>query len=57
MDRFTLPPDFLYVDCSKIDEPGTYTLPVLSTRVSGLTMTIDPEEVVVHVLLEDNETP
>jgi hypothetical protein len=57
LDRFSLPQDFLYVDCSEIGEPGTYTLPVLSAPVSGLTMTIDPEEVVVHVLSEDNETP
>jgi YbbR domain-containing protein len=57
LDRFTLPQDFLYVDCSKIEEPGTYTLPVLSAPVSGLTMTIDPAEVVVHVLPGDNETP
>jgi YbbR domain-containing protein len=57
LDRFTPFLDFLYVDCSGIGEPGTYTLPVLSAPVSGLTMTIDPAEVVVHVLPGENETP
>jgi YbbR domain-containing protein len=59
MDRFTPPLDFLYVDCSEITEPGTYTLPVLSAPVPNLTMIIDPGEVVVHVLAKDgdNETP
>jgi hypothetical protein len=57
LDRFTPPPGFLYVNCSEISEPGTYTRKVLSAPVPGLTMTIDPQEVVVHVLLRDNETP
>jgi YbbR domain-containing protein len=62
LDQFILPLDFLYVDCSGISEPGTYTLPVLSAPVPGLTMTIDPAEVVVHVLRNDvlseaDETP
>jgi hypothetical protein len=57
LDRFTLPPDFLYVDCSEISRPGSYTLKVLSAPVANLTMTIDPEKVVVHVLPRDNETP
>jgi hypothetical protein len=57
LDRFTLPPDFLYVDCSEISEPGSYTLKVLSVPVPNLTMTIDPGEVVVHIFPRDNETP
>jgi YbbR domain-containing protein len=57
LDRFTLPPDFLYLDCSEISEPGSYTLKVLSIPVPNLTMTIDPQEVVVHILRRDNETP
>jgi YbbR domain-containing protein len=57
LDQFIPPPDFLYVDCSEISEPGTYTLKVLAAPVSGLTMTIDPEEVVVHILPEAGETP
>jgi hypothetical protein len=57
LDRFVPSRNFLYVDCSEISEPGTYTLPVLSAPVSGLTLTINPEEVVVHVLPGENETP
>jgi hypothetical protein len=57
LDRFVPPLDFLYVDCSEISEPGTYTLPVLSAPAPDLTMTIDPKEVVIHVLPGDDETP
>jgi YbbR domain-containing protein len=57
LDRFTLPLDFLYADCSEIKEPGTYTLTVLSPPVPDLTMTIDPPEVVVHILPREEETP
>jgi hypothetical protein len=59
LNRFIPPLDFLYVDCSGISEPGSYPLPVLSAPVPGLTMTVDPQEVVVHVLPAEgeNETP
>jgi hypothetical protein len=57
LDGFILPPDFLYVDCSEITGPGSYTLPVLSAPVPNLTMTIDPKEAVVHILPKENEKP
>jgi hypothetical protein len=57
LDKFIPPLNFLYVDCSEISEPGSYSLPVLSVPVPGLTMAIDPENVVVHVLSGENETP
>jgi hypothetical protein len=57
LDRFTPPPDFLYVECAEISEPGTYTLKVQSAPVLDLTMTIDPQEVIVHVLPREDETP
>jgi YbbR domain-containing protein len=57
MDRFTPSSGFLYVDCSEIGESGTYTLKVLYAPVPGLTITVDPQEVVVHVLARDDETP
>jgi hypothetical protein len=50
MDRFSPPLDFLWVDCSEISEPGSYTLKVEAAPVSSLNMTIEPAELVVHVL-------
>jgi hypothetical protein len=57
LDRFSPPLDFLRVDCSEIDEPGIYTLKVLADPVSNLTMTVEPKEVVVHVIPAEDERP
>jgi hypothetical protein len=53
LDRFTPPLDFLWVDCSEISEPGSYTLSVRAAPVLDLTMTIEPAELVLHVLPAD----
>jgi hypothetical protein len=53
LDRFTPPLDFLWVDCSEISEPGSYTLSVQAAPVPDLTMTIEPPELVLHVLPAD----
>jgi YbbR domain-containing protein len=57
LDRFSLPMDFLWADCSEINAPGTYTLQVQTGPVSGLTMTVEPLEVIVHVLSIGSGTP
>jgi YbbR domain-containing protein len=50
LDRYSPPIDFLGVDCSLIDAPGTYTLEVIPTAVpQGLTIRVEPREVTILV--------
>jgi hypothetical protein len=50
LDRYNPPINFLSVDCSFIDAPGIYTLPVISVAMpQGITMTVEPREVTILV--------
>jgi hypothetical protein len=50
LDRFNPPIDFLSVDCSEIDRPGAYTLPVIAAGVPfNLTLKVEPPEVAILV--------
>jgi hypothetical protein len=50
LDRYNPPIDFLSVDCSLIEAPGTYTLAVIPAPVpQGLTATVEPREVTILV--------
>jgi len=50
LDNFVIPDDFLRVDCSAILEPGTYMLQIDGTVPSSITMTTDPQELMVRIL-------
>jgi YbbR domain-containing protein len=50
LDRYNPPIDFLSVDCSLIDAPGTYTLEVIPAVVSeSLSIRVEPREVTILV--------
>jgi YbbR domain-containing protein len=49
LDNFVLPENFLFVDCSAINEPGTYMLQVRGTGVPNLILSIDPPEMKVQI--------
>jgi YbbR domain-containing protein len=58
LENYTVPDNFLSLDCSIIDEPGTYILPVKATIVPGLNLIrIEPENVTVHISLVAGEAP
>ena len=44
------PLDFLWVDCSEINEPGIYILPVRAGAAEDLSLRIDPAELAVTVI-------
>ena len=52
VESFEPPPDFLKVDCSAINEVGTYVLRVMAGAAEGLNLTVEPEEVKIEVTLE-----
>ncbi|MDR0584104.1 MAG: hypothetical protein LBG57_07150 [Treponema sp.] len=55
LDTFAPPPGFLSVDCSSLNGPGTYHLPVLMEPPDGLrALRREPEELVLTVTLKGN---
>ncbi|MDR3166361.1 MAG: hypothetical protein LBT93_00325 [Treponema sp.] len=58
LENYTVPDNFLSVDCSLINEPGTYILPIKATIVPGLNLIrIEPENITVHISLAAGEEP
>jgi YbbR domain-containing protein len=58
LDRFVPPEWFLSVDCSLVDDPGTYTLPVQADLPPGLNLIRqDPQEVTVTIFLKNGGSP
>jgi YbbR domain-containing protein len=61
LDAFHPPPDFFIVDCSGIEEPGTYTLPVTVNLPPDFSLIRhEPEDINLTVTLknpEDKEHP
>jgi len=58
LDKFDPPPDFLKVDCSGINKPGTYVLKVIAGTVEDMSLRLDPEEVTIRISsAEGNEKP
>jgi YbbR domain-containing protein len=51
LDGFSLPEDFLFVDCSAIREPGTYMLNIQGRIPPNLAFTVDPEELTIEITL------
>jgi hypothetical protein len=50
LDRYNPPINFLSVDCSSINAPGTYTLAVISAVMPrGITIAVEPREVTILV--------
>jgi YbbR domain-containing protein len=49
LDNFVLPENFLYVDCSAINEPGTYMLQVRGSGLPNLVFSTDPAEMKVQI--------
>ena len=49
LDNFEPPPDFLSIDCSIIDMPGTYILEVFAGTAEDIILQIDPGEVKILV--------
>jgi YbbR domain-containing protein len=54
LDNFVLPQDFLVIDCSAIQEPGTYMLQVRSDTVPNLILTFDPPEIMVQIFNQED---
>jgi len=50
LDSFVLPRDFLTVDCSAINEPGIYVLKVHTGIAEDMSVSVDPEEVKIHII-------
>jgi hypothetical protein len=55
LNRFEPPPDFLKVDCSGINKPGTYVLRVIAGNAVGMSIRAEPEEVKVRISLAGEE--
>ncbi|MDR1566301.1 MAG: YbbR-like domain-containing protein [Treponema sp.] len=56
LDRFNPPVNFLSVDCSEINRPGAYTLPVTAAGVpSNLTLKAEPREVAILVSAREDD--
>jgi YbbR domain-containing protein len=53
LDSFDLPEDFLFVDCSTIQEPGTYILNIQGEIPSSLVLAIDPPEMKINIFLAE----
>ena len=49
LDRFVLPVDFLFVDCSAIREPGTYMLQIQGDIPTNLVFSADPPELMIQI--------
>jgi YbbR domain-containing protein len=56
LDRFNPPVNFLSVDCSEINRPGAYTLPVAAAGVpSNLTLKVEPRQVAILVSAREDD--
>ena len=53
LDRFILPEDFLFVDCTAIREPGIYMLEIYGEVPSNLVFSTDPPEMEIHISLAE----
>jgi len=49
VNSFSLPPEFLKVDCSGISEPGIYVLGVIAADVQNISLRIEPPEVQIVI--------
>ncbi len=57
LEQFELKPDFIYVDCSAIEEEGTYELPVSYMLPSNIKIKEIPVETVqIQFVKNDNDT-
>jgi hypothetical protein len=54
VEAFTLPPDFLRLDCSGINESGIYVLRVQTGTHEGITFSVEPEEVTVRIVFSED---
>ena len=50
VDAFKPPPDFLKVDCSGINLPGTYILRVLAEPAERISLRVVPDEVQIRII-------
>jgi hypothetical protein len=58
LENYTLQDQFLFLDCSEIEEPGTYVLPVKAAASPGLNLVrIEPEKITIHVSSVSGEEP
>ncbi|MDR2258045.1 MAG: hypothetical protein LBE14_02725 [Treponema sp.] len=58
LDIFEPPPGFLYVDCSTVTEPGTYTLPLKVDLPQGINLARqEPQTVVLTVTQKEDGVP
>ena len=57
LDTFEPPPDFLKVDCTGINAPGTYVLRVIAGAAGNMNLTVEPEEVTIRISEAGGETP
>ncbi|MDR2101780.1 MAG: hypothetical protein LBP43_04350 [Treponema sp.] len=58
LENYTIPDNFLSLDCSVINEPGTYILPVKAALVPGINLIrIEPENITVHISPAEGEEP
>lgn len=49
VDRFMLPPNFLWVDCSGISEPGTFILELKTGNAGNIRVNAEPREVAIRI--------
>ena len=49
INRFVPPPDFLSVDCSGINEPGTYVLRVIAGPAENIRLRVEPDEIKIVI--------
>lgn len=57
LDAFVPGADFLQVDASGIEQPGTYILRVLAASADNVSITVDLEEVILYISLSDIADP
>jgi YbbR domain-containing protein len=58
LENYTLRDQFLFLDCSEIEDPGVYVLPVKAVDSPGLNLVrIEPEKITVHISLASGEEP
>jgi hypothetical protein len=58
LENYILEDQFLFLDCSAVDEPGIYILPVRAPPLPGLNLVrIDPENITVHISPAAGEAP
>ena len=54
LDRFRIPDDFMYMDCSAIAEPGTYMLRVQGNVPPGIILETDPGELMIRIIAAEH---